>query len=144
MTSGRQYASIRTDIWRDADWLQLPSDAKLLYTLLVSHPKTSTAGVVPLQLNKWIKCAPDMTLGRIEAAVGVLVDRRYILVDYETEEVLIRTYIRYNAHALGTPTVMTAALRCALVVESQRLREALECEIDRIERTWSDDHERLR
>ena len=138
MTSGRQYALLRTDIWRDEDWRDLSTDAQWLYEFLISQPVTSTAGVLPLQMTKWARCARDMTTDRVAAAVELLSERRYIVVDYDTEEVLVRSYIRHGAAATGTPNVMLSALRCAVSVQSTELRQALLDEISRLDRQWSD------
>jgi len=138
MTSGRQYALLRIDIWRDEDWRDLSVDAQWLYELLISQPVTSTAGVLPLQITKWARCARGMTIERVAAAVGMLSERRYIVIDDDTEEVLVRSYIRHGAAATGTPNVMLSALRCAVSVQSTELRQALLDEIERLERQWSE------
>jgi hypothetical protein len=138
MTSGRQYALLRIDIWRDEDWRDLSVDAQWLYELLISQPVTSTAGVLPLQITKWARCARGMTIERVAAAVGMLSERRYIVIDDDTEEVLVRSYIRHGAAATGTPNVMLSALRCAVSVQSIELRQALLDEIERLERQWSE------
>jgi hypothetical protein len=137
MASGRQYAQLRTAIWRDEDWCRLPTDAQWLYEVLISQPSISTAGVIALQITKWANYSSDMTVKRVKAALKVLRERNYILVDEQTEEVLVRTFIR---HDLGggavSPKVMVAALRCAIGTQSDDLRAVLLAEVQRLERAW--------
>lgn len=130
MTTGRQYASIRTDIWRDKDWLELPVDAQWLYTLLLSQPNLSTAGVLPLQPNKWARYAKGMTAKRINEALRVLVEHSYVVVDDESEEVLIRSYIRNGLS--GSWKLLHAALRAAIATQSEMLRGVISSEVERL------------
>lgn len=116
----------------------MTTDAQWLYKFLISQPVTSTAGVLPLQITKWARCARDMTIERVVAAVELLAERRYIVIDDNTEEVLVRSYIRHGAAATGTPNVMLSALRCAVAVQSGELRQALLDEIVRLDRQWSE------
>jgi len=142
MTSGRQYARVRIDIWRDEDWTKLPPDSMLLYMFLISHPKTSSVGVAPLQITKWSKSL-NMPVERVEDALRTLVTHTYLVVDDDTEEVLIRSFFRHDVAALGAPNVILSALKCALTVESMTLRKVLSNEISRIEREWGENHKIL-
>jgi hypothetical protein len=137
--TARQYGKLLTSIWRDEDWRQLTADAQWLYEHLLSQPSLSTAGVLPIQLTKWAKGAADMTVERVKAAAKVLVDRRYIVVDHDTEEALVRSFIRHDASAVGTPKVLTGALNCALQVQSRQLRAVLLTEIRRLDREMTSD-----
>ena len=137
MTAGRQYGSIRTDIWRDDDWRALSVDAQWLYELLISQPTISTAGILPLQIAKWSRYAKGMTAKRVNAALNELIDADFVAVDSETEEVLVRTFIRHDAARAGTGNVMLSALRCANITQSEDLRGVLLTEIHRLERDWT-------
>ena len=50
--SARQFAKISIYIDRDEDWHKLPTDAQWLYTHLLHQPNLSTAGVLPVQVEK--------------------------------------------------------------------------------------------
>ena len=113
MTAGRQYGSIRTDIWRDDDWRALSVDAQWLYELLISQPTISTAGILPLQIAKWSRYAKGMTAKRVNAALNELIDADFVAVDSETEEVLVRTFIRHDAARAGTPRGRSHTARIA-------------------------------
>lgn len=131
--TGRRYANVRTDIWRDPDWLALPADAQWLYALLLSQPSLNTAGVLPLQQTKWSRCARDMTIERVAAAVGALCDAGFIVVDTDTEEVLIRSFVRHGLMGSASWKLMRAAYRCAVATQSHALRACLVSEFRRID-----------
>ena len=101
--SARQFAKISIYIDRDEDWHKLPTDAQWLYTHLLHQPNLSTAGVLPVQVEKLAKGAADMTVDRVRAAANVLVERRFVVVDLDTVELLIRTFIRHDVAAQGHP-----------------------------------------
>jgi hypothetical protein len=94
MTSARQYGKLLKTNWREDAWTGLTADAQWLYAFLVSQPTTDSAGVFPIRISKWAKAATDMTAARVKAAATLLVDRGWIVVDHDTEEGLIRSYIR--------------------------------------------------
>ena len=75
-----------------------------------------------------------MTVDRVRAAANVLVERRFVVVDLDTVELLIRTFIRHDVAAQGSPKIMQGALNCALQTESPKLRGVLLSEIRKLER----------
>jgi hypothetical protein len=137
--SARQFAKISIYIDRDEDWQKLPTDAQWLYAHLLHQPNLSTAGVLPIQVEKWAKASADMTPQRVRTALNVLVERRFIVSDLETQELLIRTFIRHDVAAQGSPKIMKGALNCALQTESPELRAILLSEIRKLDRPLPDD-----
>ena len=57
-----------------------------------------------------------------------------MVVDLDTVELLIRTFIRHDVAAQGLPKIMQGALNCALQTESPKLRGVLLSEIRKLER----------
>jgi len=106
-----QYGKLRIGCWRESDWVKLSADAQWLYEYLVSQPSTDSAGVFPIQISKWAKGAADMTVDRVKAAARMLDDRNFIVVDHDTAEGIIRTYIR-DDHA-GANVLKGALARAA-------------------------------
>lgn len=129
----REHARILTRIWDDPDFCALPLEQQRIYFLLLSRRNLSACGIVPLQVRKWARCAPDTTAADVERVLGELEAKRYVFVDADTEEVLIRTLIR-NDGVLKVPNVFKAALRQALSVESPKLGRVLAQELRRLER----------
>lgn len=128
----RKFGQINSQTWTDSDFKQdLGVDAQWLYFVLCSQSNLNGAGVVPLQDRKWRKYARDMNDDRIEAALAELQSYWYVLVDEETEEVLIRTFIR-NDGLWKQPNVLLGALRSAEGVMSDTLRAVIWDELQRI------------
>lgn len=130
--TAREYAKLRIGRWREADWLKLTADAQWLYDFLASQPTTNSAGVFPIQRTKWAKGAADMTVERVTAAARMLDDRKFIVVDHDTEEGVIRSYIRDDAPC---EKVLLGALRCAAQAQSPLLRLVLLNEARQLDRT---------
>jgi hypothetical protein len=128
----RDHARLLTSIWDPtSEFRQLPADAQRVYMLLVSQRSINHAGVLPLTVRKWANCSPDTTVEDVWSALKVLAEERYIVVDQDTEEVLVRSYIR-NDGVAKQPNVLKAALRLAEAVESPKLRVALASELRRL------------
>jgi hypothetical protein len=93
----RQYAKLYLSVWApDSDFRKLTGDAQRLYFLLLSSPRLSSAGCCVVQPRRWALQATDTTAADIETALAELEARRYVLVDHDTEEVLIRSFIRHD------------------------------------------------
>lgn len=125
---GRKYAQILKRIWRDDDWRQLSVDAQWLYTALLSQDSINYAGVLAITVRRWANLAKDMDPRRVESAIDELAAHRFVVVDWDTEEVLVRTYIR-NDGLWKQPRMMGLAVRQALETTSQILRTALADEL---------------
>lgn len=128
----RSYAAIHCRIWTDPDWRALDSDAQLLYLLLVSQPQMNLAGVLPLQLRKWASCVAGWDIADVAKALDRLRDDRFVLVDEDTEEVLVRSLIR-NDGSYRIPNVLKSLLIAAEGTQAPTLRRALAVELGRLE-----------
>lgn len=129
----RSEARIRTTIWADQDFTALPIDAQWLYQLLLSQPGVNHAGVLTIPRRAWSNLTGDEDASdRISHAWKVLEDRRYLVSDDETDELLIRSYIR-NDVANGPPGPFVAALAAAVSTVSPKLRAALHAELIRLD-----------
>jgi hypothetical protein len=91
-----RYTRIFASIWTDPDFTTLTAHAQRLYLLLVTQPDVSHAGVLPLTERRWARLALDTDLDSVRAAVTELIHRRFIVTDETTEEVLIRSYIKWD------------------------------------------------
>jgi hypothetical protein len=129
----REHARILTRIWSDADFCALPVAEQRLYFQLLSQKNLSQAGVLPLQLRKLAKGSAETSEADVVAALKHLEAARFVFVDLDTEEVLIRSFIR-NDGVMKIPNVFKAALRAATTVESPLLREVLAEELRRTRR----------
>jgi hypothetical protein len=126
MTGARQFGKLLKANWGKDAWTHLSTDAQWLYAYLVSQPTTDTAGVFQIRISKWSKGSPDMTKERVAAAAKMLVDRGWIAVDHDTEEGLLRNYMRDD---WAGKLIFKGALARALLVQSMPLRAVLLSEI---------------
>lgn len=127
----RKYAQISLDVWADPDFRQLSHGAQWLYWLLISQPTVTAAGVLPLQERRWATLAADTSRVDVEALLVELDSARYVLVDVDTEEVLIRSYLR-NGQGWRQPNLAKTAMVEARQIISSRLRVAMVEELCRI------------
>lgn len=126
-----RHARILTQIWDDPEWKALSPTAQWLYMLLLSQASLNWAGVIDLTVKRWGRLARSMTPGEIRRIMDELVEARMVIVDEDTEELLVRSYMR-NDGVWKQPNVYKAALRQAQEVHSSTIRTALVIELRRI------------
>jgi hypothetical protein len=127
----REHARILCSIWGDKDFQQRSPSEQRMYMLLLSQKTINNAGVLPLQPTKWARGSVGTTAEDVLADLKGLEENGFILVDHETEEVLVRSFIR-NDGIVKLPNVLKSALKYAVQVESPRLRVALAAELRRL------------
>ncbi|WP_202977681.1 hypothetical protein, partial [Streptomyces sp. E5N298] len=127
----RGHGRILTSIWDDADFLALDERHQRLYLFLISQPNLNHAGLLDLTLRRWSRKARGLTSAELEKTLHGLEDARFIVMDEDTEELLIRSFVR-NDGVWKQPKVMGAMVSGALEISSWRLRHALLAEMDRV------------
>lgn len=131
----REFGQLDSIMWReDEDWRALPADAQWLYGLLISQSDLTAAGVLHLAVNRWRKMCADMTEERFREALTVLETHRFVLVDFDTEELIVRSFARRKTQWANPKRV--GALRSAVAqMHSPMLRQALANELHRVAKT---------
>lgn len=124
----RSHGRVLATIWSDEEFRALPAAAQQLYMLLLSQPNLSHAGTISITVRRWAGMAADTTTESVLAALRVLSERRFVVVEWDTEELLIRTLIR-NDNVFKQPKVLRAAKADAESVSSPKIRRALRKEI---------------
>jgi hypothetical protein len=127
----RGHGRILTSIWEDEDFKALDPAEQRLYLFLISQPNLNHAGLLDLTLRRWARKARGLTVAELEKTIGALEDARFVVVDDDTEELLIRSFVR-NDGVWRMPKVMGAMVSGALEISSKRLQAALLGEMDRI------------
>lgn len=132
----RSYANLATAIWRDDDFRALSVDEQYAYFLLMSQPDISAAGVLTIALTRWASRAKGMTRDRLSAAIDGLAAHRFVVVDHETDELLIRSFVRWDGGYTNSKRrfairdaadqIVSPAIRRALAAEFERLDLPLE------------------
>ncbi|MFI1928303.1 hypothetical protein [Streptomyces sp. NPDC020377] len=134
----RGHGRILTSIWEDSDFLTLDEREQRLYLFLISQPNLNHAGLLPLTLRRWSRKASGLNSAELEKRLQALEETRFIVVDDDTEELLIRSFVR-NDGVWRMPKVMGAMVSGALEISSRRLQAALLAEMDRIPLTELND-----
>jgi hypothetical protein len=127
----RNYANMATAIWRDQDWRMLTANGQRMYLLLFSQPDISAAGVLALTVKRWAATAADTDRHVVVAGLKELQDRRFVVYDTETEELLVRTFVKWDG-GYGNPKRRPVIIRAAEEVESDEIRRALAVEFERL------------
>ncbi|GAA3705865.1 hypothetical protein GCM10023081_47090 [Arthrobacter ginkgonis] len=127
----RVYAQTDVGIWSDDDFLDLGLHAQWLYWHLFSQPDLSYCGVTDWRPKRIVPKAAGLTLGTVLDAARELCERHYIVTDEDTEEVLVRSFVRSDgllkqrnmgaAVAKAHATIASRTLAGVVVHELQRL-----------------------
>jgi hypothetical protein len=128
----RRYARIKVTIWGDRDFRNLSSAAQRLYLLLASSPEINLCGVTDWRPARIAKLASDTSAQDIEEAGAELVNSGYIvLTDDETEEALVRSFVRHD-EGIKTPNIAAAVAKDYSAVYSDNLRGVIVHELHRL------------
>lgn len=126
----REYAQIHLRIWDDDDFRNLSVYAQRLYLLLLSHPTLSNAGVGDWRPARLAVLAGDSTKADIVWASRELQTSRFVYVDEETEEFLVRSFVR-NDTVLRSRNMGTAVAKSIKMIASRNLKTLVIRELQR-------------
>lgn len=119
----RRYAPVLCSIWDDPDFQQRTPAAQRLYILLLSQKKMSMVGVVPYSPRNWSRGSTHTTVDDIETALLDLIEHGYVLVDFDTDELLVRTMVKHDPPK--GPKSRSAMWRSLAAVDSIELQRAV-------------------
>lgn len=117
----RDRANINTGIWNDADYRQLTPAAQWLYFLLMTHPTLTYVGVADWRPKRITPFADGLTAGLIESAAAELSAGLYIVIDEDTEEVLVRSFVKHDG-VLKQPRLAVSMANAYAQTASNRIR----------------------
>lgn len=120
----RTHARVQATLWQDEDWRALSGAAQRVYLLLISQPQINHCGVLPLVPRRWARLAGDTTLDDVLDALGELEAARFVVGDEETEEILIRTFVKHD-RIDKQPQLAASAMRQFEEVQSARIKVSL-------------------
>lgn len=127
----RDRANIFTDIWTDDDWRNLSGAEQNLYLMLLTHPQLSYAGVADWRPGRLAQMNRDGSKAGVEAIGRQLQDKRFIVVDDDTEEVLIRSYIKHDG-VLQHPKLAISFVNAYATVSSRTIRMVITHELKKL------------
>lgn len=127
----RNEARLSVSIWTDDDFLALSPTAQRLFMFLLSQPDLTHDGVIALRERRWSKKAAKLTVDQIRRDLDELSTARFVVVDEDAEELLIRSFIRRDK-VYRQPNVLLAAADHLATVTSPAVRAAVAVELARI------------
>ena len=92
-----------------------------MFFLILSQPKLTNIGVIDYRPAKWSRLSAGATADSIESAVAELEERRFVVVDRDTEELLVRTFVK-NDGMCQRWQMVSAMWSAWELVESRALR----------------------
>jgi hypothetical protein len=127
----REHARVKLTIWEDDDFRQLSAPAQHLYFVLMTSPKLDYAGVTDWRPARIAQLAGGWTPEAVEIAAQELSEALYLIIDAESEEVLIRSFVRSDG-LLEQPNLAVAARKAHASVASAALRAIIVHELIRL------------
>lgn len=119
----RKHARLLVSIWRDPDWLDLTCYQQVTYLSVLSSPDLSWCGVAPHLPQRFVGSS-DGTLRRTVDAIKALDDARFLILDRETDEICVRSFVRHD-DILKQPNVAKAMVDALGRVHSDTIRDAI-------------------
>lgn len=131
----RQFAQLSVGIWSDEDFKSLSPEDQHMYFVLLSQPRVSLCGVIDYIPNRIVRCSYHWTESEVGDRIKSLIDRRYVVLDEGTSELLIRSFVR-NDGLLKVPNIAKGMASDYGEVMSQELRDTIVKELKRAARQW--------
>jgi len=128
---GEKFAQIRPSMWLDDEWRDLTKDAQHLYMLLLTDPERSYCGVVDWKPARIVQRAREWSSLELMRAAAELSYSYFLVFDQETEEVMVRSFMRHDG-LLTQPTLGISVANAFGVVGSNKIRAAIVHELIRL------------
>lgn len=128
----RSYGHIMSAIWNDPEFRKLSCAAQRTYLMLITQADISSAGTLPLTVRRWAAYAIDSSSDSLSDSLSELAGYRFLVVDETTEEVLIRTFVKWDGGYTNVQKRQPAIRRDAAAVASPKIRASLAVELDEL------------
>lgn len=127
----RDHARVQVSIWGDDNFRDLSPAAQHLYFLILTSPSLSYCGVADWRPSRILPLAAGWEHDDLDRAAGELARKLYLVVDQDTEEVLIRSFVR-NDGLMKQPKMAVAMTRAYDAVASRGIRKVVIHELQRL------------
>lgn len=127
----RDRANINTAIWTSDDYRDLDVAEQHMYKLLMTHPDMNYVGVVDWRPGRIAAMTAGATAATVRAAAEALQAKRYVFIDDETEEILVRSFLRHDG-LLKQPKLSISMVNAYGSVASRDIRKVLTHELKRL------------
>lgn len=127
----RDRANINTNLWADSDWRDLDDAEQRLYMLLMTHPSLSYAGVADWRPGRLAAMSRNGSRQTVELAAKGLQAQRFVFIDEDTEEILIRSFLRHDG-LLKQPKLAVSMANAFGAVASREIQMVIVHELKRL------------
>lgn len=86
----RTYGRLQCKVWENPGFLALDPPEKITYVMLITQAKLSLVGLLDIKLSRWT----GFGVGDLPVTLTGLERSRFVAVDWETQEVLVRSFTR--------------------------------------------------
>lgn len=126
----RDHGRVFVSIWADPDFRKLDREAQRMYLLLVTQARLTYCGALDYMPGRLATLAADEDEESIQKAINTLEASRFVIGDYVTSELLVRSFVRHDG-LLGSPNMTKAMLKDRAALLSDVLRDAVDAELHR-------------
>lgn len=123
----RNFATNPTAIWNDPRFRGLDPLEQHAYFLVSTQANITAAGTLPLTLRRWARLSTGGDVDQLRAALYGLAQAGWVVVDEDTEELLLVPFVR-DDKGYNNPKRRPTILEAAADVESPTIRRALATE----------------
>lgn len=131
----RSFAKVNIAIWQDPDFRRLPPAAQHLYLMLWTAPELSFCGVHDWRPARLSHLSHGFTEEHTTAVGDCLAARYFFVIDTDTEEVLIRSWARFD-EVVRQPRLAVSYANAYASTYSENLRAVLVHEAHKMQKLW--------
>lgn len=129
----RKFAQIRPEMWLDDGWRDLTAGAQHLYLMVLTDPDLSHCGVTDWRPQRLVPRAKEWSMKELYIAAQELSDKLFLVFDEDTEEVMVRSFLRHDG-LLKQPRMAVSATIAFGKIGSNKIRAAVVWELGRLKK----------
>lgn len=131
----RKFGSVNVEMWNDPEFRDLPPAAQHLYLVLWTAPDLSFCGVHDWRPGRLSRLSRGFNEDHVRLVADCLVARYFIVIDEDTEEVLVRSWARFD-ELLKQPRLAVSYSAAYAATYSPTLRQVLARETQKMRDLW--------
>jgi hypothetical protein len=125
----RSYSRSACSMWEeDDDFMALSAGAQSMYNRLCGQRDVSACGSLPLTIKRWALRIREQDRAEVPTWIEELAAHRFVVVDVDTEELLIRTFVKWDGGYTNSKRLL-AIQGASKGLRSPILRRALAAEL---------------
>jgi hypothetical protein len=132
-----KFAQIRPEMWIDDEWRALTMPAQHLYLLLLTDPERSYVGLVDWKPARIVQRASEWSVLELMRAAVELSVAHFLVFDQDTEEVLVRSFMRHDG-LLAQPRMAVSVANAFGMIGSNKIRAVVVHELLRLKKESPD------